>query len=294
MTTTNTLRIEKRTFCGIELDIILGHPEHEMLFFAKQALEAAGLKLTVGKSVSYYIKAGVLGSYMKIKDLPHTREDYSRLHDVCQGNKWWNVKEVWLATEEGLYDTLLRGRSPNTEPFRKWVKSEVLPTIRKTGSYNITESETPEAKQFAEQNADVTALVGLVKVLVEQNAEMMKMLIAGREGVTPPAKEPTSDYRTLGDWLAHTVDLPRAWKSDVHTRSLGVAMSTLSAAMGYKVHRGMGSNLYHINVLQKALARVSIPTEIAGNANSVLGHLEERCNVIAQRERTVRAAKTTV
>lgn len=44
---------------------------------------------------------------------------------------------------------LLRGHAPQSEPFRKWVTEEVLPSIRKTGSYNVNESETPEAVQFS-------------------------------------------------------------------------------------------------------------------------------------------------
>lgn len=38
-------------------------------------------------------------------------------------------------TESGLYDTILRSESPNAKPFRRWVTSEVLPSIRKHGAY---------------------------------------------------------------------------------------------------------------------------------------------------------------
>ncbi|MNJ71902.1 hypothetical protein D3C77_684980 [compost metagenome] len=40
---------------------------------------------------------------------------------------------------------LLRSRAPQTEPFRKWVTEEVLPTIRKTGQYSAAESDNPIA-----------------------------------------------------------------------------------------------------------------------------------------------------
>lgn len=39
--------------------------------------------------------------------------------------------------EEGLYDVILGSRKESTKPFRKWVTSEVLPSIRKTGSYSV-------------------------------------------------------------------------------------------------------------------------------------------------------------
>lgn len=39
--------------------------------------------------------------------------------------------------EDGLYDVVLDSRKESTKPFRKWVTSEVLPSIRKTGSYSL-------------------------------------------------------------------------------------------------------------------------------------------------------------
>ena len=40
-----------------------------------------------------------------------------------------------FVTEDGLYDVILDSRKPEAKVFRKWVTSEVLPTIRKTGAY---------------------------------------------------------------------------------------------------------------------------------------------------------------
>lgn len=44
---------------------------------------------------------------------------------------------VTFITESGFYEVLLFSNSPKVKPFRKWITSEVLPSIRKTGSYNI-------------------------------------------------------------------------------------------------------------------------------------------------------------
>ena len=40
-------------------------------------------------------------------------------------------------TEAGFYDVLLFSSSPKVKPFRKWITKEVLPSIRKTGSYSV-------------------------------------------------------------------------------------------------------------------------------------------------------------
>jgi prophage antirepressor-like protein len=47
-----------------------------------------------------------------------------------------------IISESGLYSVILRSDKPKAKPFRKWVTSEVLPSIRKTGAYSmITEPE---------------------------------------------------------------------------------------------------------------------------------------------------------
>lgn len=39
--------------------------------------------------------------------------------------------------EDGLYDVILDSRKPEARAFRKWITSEVIPSIRKTGSYSV-------------------------------------------------------------------------------------------------------------------------------------------------------------
>lgn len=41
----------------------------------------------------------------------------------------------WVCNEPGLYTFLLRSNVPKAKPFKKWVTTEVLPSIRKTGGY---------------------------------------------------------------------------------------------------------------------------------------------------------------
>lgn len=43
--------------------------------------------------------------------------------------------ETWFITESGLYAVILRSDKPNAKTFRKWVTSDVLPSIRKNGGY---------------------------------------------------------------------------------------------------------------------------------------------------------------
>ncbi|KAA6308216.1 hypothetical protein EZS27_040105, partial [termite gut metagenome] len=41
-----------------------------------------------------------------------------------------------FVNEDGLYDVILESRKPEARQFRKWITSEVLPSIRKTGQYS--------------------------------------------------------------------------------------------------------------------------------------------------------------
>lgn len=53
-------------------------------------------------------------------------------------------REVWLLTEDGLYEVLMQSRKPIAKEFKKGVK-EILKAIRKTGGYIATKSDdTPE------------------------------------------------------------------------------------------------------------------------------------------------------
>lgn len=54
-----------------------------------------------------------------------------------------NYGELFL-TEAGLYKMIMRSRSEKAENFQKWITKEVLPSIRKTGSYNINQFKVPQ------------------------------------------------------------------------------------------------------------------------------------------------------
>lgn len=50
-----------------------------------------------------------------------------------------------MITESQLYFVLMRSNSTKIKPFRQWVVSEVLPCIRKTGSYSISAPKLPQS-----------------------------------------------------------------------------------------------------------------------------------------------------
>ena len=57
--------------------------------------------------------------------------------------------ETNFITESGLYAVVLRSDKPTAKKFRKWVTSEVLPSIRKTGAYSMAKYQ-PKATSVGE------------------------------------------------------------------------------------------------------------------------------------------------
>lgn len=52
-------------------------------------------------------------------------------------------REVWTVNESGLYGLIFQSRKPEAKAFRKWVTNEVLPSIRRTGSYSSNGVQSP-------------------------------------------------------------------------------------------------------------------------------------------------------
>lgn len=43
--------------------------------------------------------------------------------------------------ESGLYSVILRSNKPEAKPFRRWITHEVLPELRRAGSYSLVKKE---------------------------------------------------------------------------------------------------------------------------------------------------------
>lgn len=47
-------------------------------------------------------------------------------------------RDPWIVNEPGLYSLILKSRKPQAKPFKRWITHEVIPQIRRTGSYGGT------------------------------------------------------------------------------------------------------------------------------------------------------------
>ncbi|MCE0999536.1 MULTISPECIES: BRO family protein [Pseudomonas] len=159
MNASPTLQFSSMKGPGLDLMVITGHPEHEILFVATQVLNQAGLK-DGKRQIQRYKEAE--GMY-QIKDLisqvsklpPSSITSIEHDHSLapfvsaCKaliGPRW---KDGWVCTESVMYRIMFRGHSPLSEPFRKWVTAIVLPTLRKTGTYEYLPEHGQQAIALA-------------------------------------------------------------------------------------------------------------------------------------------------
>ena len=91
----------------------------------------------------------------EILEIKNTTDTMKRLDDdeVARFNLGGLAGEVNAVNESGLYSLILGSRKPEARKFKKWVTSEVLPTIRKTGMYGIPQT-LPEALRLAADLAE--------------------------------------------------------------------------------------------------------------------------------------------
>lgn len=88
-------------------------------------------------------------------------------------------QETTVINESGLYSVILRSDKPEAKPFRKWVTSEVIPAIRRHGSYSqkpLTPAEQllAQANVLVEQERRLSAL----EETAEKTSRAIEMIAA--------------------------------------------------------------------------------------------------------------------
>lgn len=140
-------------------------------FGSVRTMEINGEPYFVGKDVT-----DILGYQNGSRDINrHVDEDDRKKVMIFDGNQ---DKESIIINESGLYSLILSSKLPNAKKFKRWVTSDVLPAIRKTGSYSIQskpdsytiEDPAARARRWAEEYEEKKALEAKIeeqKPLVE-------------------------------------------------------------------------------------------------------------------------------
>lgn len=62
-------------------------------------------------------------------------DDVRQTHPIS--DRMGRTQQATFVTEAGLYDVVIRSDSDKAAPFRRWVTKEVLPSLRKHGTYSV-------------------------------------------------------------------------------------------------------------------------------------------------------------
>ncbi len=160
----------------------------------------------------------VLKDVCQVLSIGNSADVFARLDDDEKGGAQIDTpggkQKMSIINESGLYNVILRSDKPEAKPFRKWVTGTVLPTIRKTGSYNsnaLTDANKAVLAEAKVKNSRArTASVWLklaqlnpIPTYQQICAHYASAELTGGEAVLPlpPVEEKTYSAAEVGELL---------------------------------------------------------------------------------------------
>ena len=146
-----------------------------------------------------------------------------------------------FVNEDGLYDVILDSRKPAAKKFRKWITSEVLPTLRKTGEYKIVDAPTPKQTPLSEIVEQVGATCDAIKRIFGAGA--LREGIALAKSIDMTSKYYDADLSMLNDFLPAAMHQVGHLTASMIGNKLGISAQAVNEklkAMGlqYKDKKG--------------------------------------------------------
>lgn len=93
-----------------------------------------------------------------------------------------NSQGMKFINESGLYTLIARSNKPEARKFQRWVTSEVLPSIRKTGSYNIQPQQLTPSYMIEDRIKRASVWIEEQKQMLQLEAEKAQ-LVADNENL---------------------------------------------------------------------------------------------------------------
>ena len=130
------------------------------------------------------------------------------------------TQQALFVNEDGLYDVILDSRKPEAKQFRKWVTSEVLPTIRKTGSYlATTQEDTPEL------------IMARALQVAQRTIDSHKQQLQIAQGTIEAQQEELKAIAPLADYTREVLQSTSTFTATQIAKDLGMSAVTLNAKL---------------------------------------------------------------
>jgi len=91
----------------------------------------------------------------------HVSEDDGMKHPITDSTG--RNQDAWIINESGLYALIFGSRLESAKSFKRWVTSEVLPAIRKTGAYAVPMTTADKLRLLVECNSDLSNRMDVVE-----------------------------------------------------------------------------------------------------------------------------------
>ena len=156
------------------------------------------------------------------------------------------TRGLTIINESGLYSLIISSKLPNAKQFKRWVTSEVLPSIRKTGAYNIT--QTVSDRQLDVEMEKAKATLATEKRL---QAELI-LRVAEKMNLSPEANQTLMAYTVEMMTGVKALPLPEVEKTYSATEA-GEIIGVSAAKIGRVANaNGIKTEDFGIFVLDKA------------------------------------------
>ncbi|MDU3540098.1 MAG: Bro-N domain-containing protein [Staphylococcus sp.] len=160
----------------------------------------------VGKDV-----AEILG-YSKARNAIAKHVDFEDKKDAPIRGPLGGTQKMTIINESGLYSLIFSSKLESAKRFKRWVTSEVLPQLRRTGTYSIN----PTIQELA-NNPE------LIKMLVEQIARLNDSTTNQSKDLDYLKQAVTGEYVTPQDIVAIKYAITN--KAEKFVEGLGVQLS---------------------------------------------------------------------
>lgn len=160
-----------------------------------------------------------------------SRIDYEDKAEVAitdtSSNGVTQSRTLTIINESGLYSLILTSRKPEAKAFKKWVTSEVLPSIRKQGKYEVKPTVPQSYSQALLEAGRLAAIVEQQELLMQEQKEALILAApkveyvdnfverGNNRSLTDVAKELEISAKELGRWLRQE---GHAWKNKTPLR----------------------------------------------------------------------------
>lgn len=103
---------------------------------------------------------------------------------VCQIDSAGQKRDVTVINESGLYALIFGSKLESARRFKHWVTSEVLPAIRKTGSYQKPMTTDQKIQLLAQGNVELTEKVNAIDKDLQEFKQDMPLLALECQRIT--------------------------------------------------------------------------------------------------------------